>query len=263
MNRLVFLLLCASAVAEVQAGYTLENPKVSAHEPIILSFWISNNSTEVVKADLGLNRKQAFLLSGTRPDGKPLNARPALGAGLDFEGRIAIEPGKRFTQKLVLNEWFDFAQLGSYELRVSLSNPIRTEGGQALIATDEFVARVEVGPSNAQELSLACEKLAREAAETDDYDSAVQAATALSVIDDPSVVPYLARLLDASAPIQTVVISALERFANFEAVNALTTALESRSKATASLARVALERIAITSPDPQLRTRARESLNRQ
>lgn len=263
MKRLVILFLCGSAVAQVVAGYRLENTRVSAQEPIILSFFVSNNSAAVVKVDLGLNGTQGFLLSVTSPDGKRVTVRPTSASELDFLGMTSIEPGRRFTERLVLNKWFDFSQLGRYELRAMLTNPIRTEEGRDLLRTDEFAERVEVGPSNPQELSLVCERLTREASGTDSYESAVEAATALSVIHDPMVVPYLARLLDVDAPIQTTIVPALEHISNLEAATALAVALKSKSGLTVSLAQAALTRIATTSADPIVRTKAKEFLNRQ
>src|SRR5258706_12800797 len=58
--------------AEVKPSYSLQQTQLSLHEPLVITFRINNESTEIVSLDLGQDRKGGFLFTVTSPDGTTL-----------------------------------------------------------------------------------------------------------------------------------------------------------------------------------------------
>ena len=83
-------------------------------DPLYAIFSVQNNTGEVIQLDLGLDRKEAFEFSITSPDGAvhqtgKLQHDPDGGFGAI--GNVSIAPGQTYSQRLLLNEWYDFRHL--------------------------------------------------------------------------------------------------------------------------------------------------------
>jgi hypothetical protein len=90
-------------------------------EPLYATFSVENNTSKAIQFDLGLNRKDVFALSITLPDGTvhqtdTLQHDPDGGFGAI--GYVSIAPGRTYSQRLLLNEWYDFPTSGTYTVRL-------------------------------------------------------------------------------------------------------------------------------------------------
>jgi hypothetical protein len=87
---------------------------LTLHEPIVVQFSIENGSPELARLDLGLDRKENFIIEIGQPDGVRVQARQfPMHDGLNRRGRVSVASGDRYQQKLVLNDLSSFDQTGS------------------------------------------------------------------------------------------------------------------------------------------------------
>lgn len=162
-------------------------------EPVYATFSVENNTTKAIQFDLGLNRKDAFEFSITSPDGAihqtgKLQHDPdgAFGA----IGNVSIAPGQTYSQRLLLNEWYDFPTSGTYTVRLTTN--------LAFQAPDPIT--VTIGAKNEQHLRDLCSALATQALSyIPPHEEQSDAALALSHIRDPIAVPFLQQILESGS----------------------------------------------------------------
>jgi len=249
-------IVVAGSGERVIVAYHLESPTLTLHEPVRLIFDLQNRSEKPVKLDLGYDRKGSFRLTVTRPGGKREEV-PQLGprgaGGLSRIETIRVASGERYTQSLLLNEWTEFKQPGVYQLAVRLSKPIESEEGSALVAVRPFRVSLTILPRDERELARGAAALASTIEITQSTEEYREAALALSYINDPIAVPFLARTLRSGKYVEAEAIEGLERIGNADAVQVLISAFEegkaahgdvgSQRKLRANLAEQALQRL--------------------
>jgi len=121
-------------------------------------------------------------------------------------------------------------------------------GGQ-----QSFRATLEIGPRDQEALARGCEALASGVEASGSYERSAENALALSYVNDPVAVPYLARSLMANKLVEPIAIEALERIGTPEAVRALGPALNMSTNHSSILAKSALARIQTRTADPEVR----------
>lgn len=244
---------------EVTASYSLAETRFSLNEPLILNFAVTNGSGQPVKLDLGQDRKEAFRVAITRPDGKRIELPPLTREGFSVVGEVQIAPQQTYTQRLLLNEWFDFSSPGQFLIEIRLGNPIRAN--EAVAAVDKgFRTTVEIGPRDAERLRQLSTTLARQVAAASSYEEAAEAAHLLSHIKDAAAVPSLEKVLHTGRGVEPIAIAGLERIGGGEAVQVLISALSSPVGEMSMLARSALGRIEQATSDPALKERIHRAL---
>jgi hypothetical protein len=264
---LVFLFLIAHAACDGEAQpqslggavikYSLPTHRLVLHEPVVLEFSVKNETNTRVVLNLGQDRKGGYEFSVTPPGGEKLRLRRYAHAGIARVGRLSIEPGLIFSQRLILNEWYDFATPGRYDLEGRLVEPIE---GTAYEERDPgFHGVIEVGPEDVRKLKVICDSLAKKVVESRTYEDAAQAALALSYVKDPVAVPYLERILAANKSIQLIAVQGLERVGDDNAIRALGSALGLPGDASI-LARAALQRLASETADAARKETIKEIL---
>src|SRR5215471_15181880 len=77
-------------------------------EPLYATFSVQNNTNVAVQLDLGPNRKDTFELSITSPDGATHQTGKLNQGELAANGNVLIAPRQTYSQRLLLNEWYDF-----------------------------------------------------------------------------------------------------------------------------------------------------------
>src|SRR5947208_1078397 len=99
----VFSVIFASCLAadesKVRVSYSFPSTQLTLHEPVVLMFKIDNESTQVVKVDLGQDRKSAFLFTVTSPDRTSVHLPELKHNGVSRVGNITVQPGGAFTQR--------------------------------------------------------------------------------------------------------------------------------------------------------------------
>ncbi|HKV82817.1 MAG TPA: hypothetical protein VJP02_32010 [Candidatus Sulfotelmatobacter sp.] len=253
-----FALFCDAAAsrqiaADVKISYILPQRQLSLNAPVIVTFTVKNESSRPIKLDLGQNRKGGFVFELVQPDGTRIRL-PQYGIdGMSRPGTLSVRPGQDFSEKLILNEWYQFKKPGSYGLEARLTQPILFENGLVAAVNTRSVGRIEIGPRNIAKLESVCEKLSEQIEESDSYEDYSDAALELSYVTDPIAVPYLQKAFVTRKLIQPIVIDGLERIGDGTAARALISFLRGENGDTAALIRYALRRIQKETADPALR----------
>ncbi|HTU45090.1 MAG TPA: hypothetical protein VMF91_08515 [Bryobacteraceae bacterium] len=245
--------------------YKLVSTNVSLHEPILMRVMIFNHLNSATRINLGQDRRQAFELSIDKPDGKTVLSNLPLHEGASRSWVVGIEPGDTYMETLVLNEWYPFAEVGTYQIRVRL---IRVPGAQqelpAGFASWAVLPRVDVLPRDAARLSAVCEELKAKLETSNSYDEVTDAAVELSYLDDPVAVPYLqAMAVFKSGAFSGLAAQGLERVGGEAAANALIALTKDPNLEVSSTARFWLSQLGQATKDPSLRGRISEALEQQ
>src|SRR5262249_48342702 len=149
-----------------------------------------------------------------------VSRRPTLEpSGVHRIGEVPLEPGARYTRDFVIDEWYDFEQVGKYEIRGSLRFPIKAEGHSGL-PPGEVSQSVMIEPPNELALRRRSAELAGRALSPADFpgESDVDAARALSFIRDPVAVSYLIQTLASPRLyVRSIALRGIARFSTIEA----------------------------------------------
>jgi HEAT repeat protein len=206
----------------VAAFFNLQDPKVTLHEPVYMNFSVSNHLAEALDIDLGFDRKESFRFSITRPDGSIARAGPYRRGGLGVTGSVTVGPGQTYTQAILLNEFFDFGQLGDYVIVAEITTPFRTTSGRAVRGIPPANVTLHLAGRDPKRLVEVSDRLTKEAIQPGSQ-SAMEAAFALAYVRDPVAIPYLNRVLgeatDSAAKYWAV--KGLARIKSPDAINAL------------------------------------------
>ncbi len=220
-------------MAKLGIASSLSKSRLTLHEPVNLIFTIKNRLTQPIKINLGQDRKQFFLFTITQPNGSSVTLPQLKREGISvLSSELSLEPGETYTQKLLLNEWFDFPIPGKYRIQVQLAKPIQTEEGASTEEGTRSYTILEVEPRNAESLKLVCATLSEHLKASTSYEEAAEAANELSYIKDPVAVPYLKEALMSEQMVESIAVKGLERIGGDEAVEALTSAQKGQSSET-------------------------------
>lgn len=248
---------------DVSVSYSLEQSVITMHEPVVVRFDVLNKSTQPIKLQLGLDRKENFALALQWPDGST-HKRPPLPRreGVRRVGNVDLGPGERLRHPLLLNEWAGFPGPGAYEIDVRLLTPIEMSSG-AKIVSEPYHASFKVLPRDESRLKAACERLVQQIESTADVGKGNDAASALASVNDPIVVPYLERALRSGRYVEHPIMDGLVRVGTEDAAQVLITVVkespawppntDTSAGTRAVLAWQALHRIAATTSNERLK----------
>jgi PBS lyase HEAT-like repeat-containing protein len=244
----------------VSTSYSIAQRRLALFEPVYVNFEIVNASHGLVRVDLGQDRKGGFALRITPPGGVSQQLPPYSRDGMSRIGELTLQPGEKYSEQLLINEWYQFAAPGRHVLEIRLVEPIVAQDGTEILKDRGFREVLDVGPRDKRALVATCEALVNQIDASNSYEGAAKAAFALSYIKDPVAVPYLEKALSARKLIEPIVISGLERIADDSAVSALIAALKSSDNNISMLARGALQRIRAQASDSALQQEIENAL---
>jgi hypothetical protein len=245
------------SVAQAKVEMSLQRPRITLHEPVELTFDVTNNDQNSVQIDLGRDRKENFKITLTTPTGEKIHLPQLRKSGMTRSPDVTIATGENYHQTLVLNEWYDFKQVGFYQIEVELAKPALSNG--AVVAGQEpFDLTLNVDPRDETALANRCESLAADIIAFPSYEVAAERALALSYVNDPVAVPYLKRVLLANKSVEVFAINGLRRVATPDAVQVLGLALT--MDYTSAFARAALSGIENETADPQVKEQIRRMM---
>ena len=209
--------------AGVVISYTLQSQHLTLHEPVIVTFNATNSASQPIKLDLGADFTQYFSFIIASPDGTAHRLGYTPSEGAHVEGEPLLEPGESYSQRLLINERYDFPVSGQYKIQVNL---MQRTGAQADYSKDPrdpgLRATLQIGPRDESVLSQTCDNLAKDVEGAKSYKEATEAAFALSYINDPVAVTYLKRvMLSNKFPVASIAILGLARIGNDAAIQAL------------------------------------------
>lgn len=229
---------------DISISFTLSESSVTLNEPVFVDFSVHNRLQESIRLDLGHNRKSNFEFTITEPDGSIVSGRRPGEEGLGRLGDIPLKPDERYSQRLMVNEWYQFIELGDYKIEIKLTKPLITRSGALIEPEPSGFLPLRILPLDQKRLNQVCQNLLHIAIESPDIEEAAEAALALSYVNDPATVPYLAKGLKERGLIWQYAIPGLARIANAEAIEILVSTMKSKDpELGASLARFFLHEL--------------------
>lgn len=228
---------------------TLAKTAFTRHEPILLKLAIENSADEPLPVSLGYDREGAFIFTVKRPNGSVIELpRKQVREGISRVGEFTVGGRDSYIQQLILNEWYDFADAGVYEIAFRISSRTETEK----VCLDKRFS-IEITPLDRSQLQQACSELVETVKRnSNNAGNILDAAKALLAVKHPLAVPFLEEALKANRAVYWLVISGLEQIGNEEAVKILIPMLENPNPEDSEflLARSALSRIQQRTTDP-------------
>ena len=213
------------------------NNYLTQGQPVVLTLTLENRSFEDVVFDLGYAREGAFQFKLKQDQGEWIDLpQKKVREGISLVPKVPIPPQGSYSQQLILDEWYKFNQLGKYSISVTLPN--------SLCQKSEL--DFEILPFDAELLSEFCDRQVNEIRKnTLHYGKAADAAKVLATIDYSLAVPFLVKALEANPMVDSILIPAIERIGDKEAVAFLISFLEKNVSSSSSyeLVRPALVRL--------------------
>ncbi len=225
---MIKLLLCILALAIstklpgepvkcVTTSLKLVSDTVTLHEPAFIQFLARNDCSYQAHIDLGYDRLAAFKFTITTPSERVDRPQLEMSEGISRIGSVPIDPGETYKQTLVLNRWIEPTETGQYRVDAQVTLEILTPGERA---QGDFAhsLTLQVLPRNPERLEKVANSLLEQAGSVRDKAQAMEAALALSYMDDPVAIPYLEKLLNRDSSLAGYASAGLERIATPDAV---------------------------------------------
>lgn len=182
-------------------------------EPILLRLKLENSSYEPRVVNLGYDREGALLFRLVPPDGLLIDLpQTKIREGISLVGEVEIPAQESHSQQIILGNWYRFTEPGPY--RVALKIPNSPCARQEL--------RFEITPEDLDRLKSVCNEL-MDAIEKNKnhYEKAADAAKALAQVYNPIAVPFLTKALESNPMVSSIVIPALGRIGDKQAIQSL------------------------------------------
>jgi hypothetical protein len=226
-----------AAAQTVSVTVSLEKDVVTQHEPMLVDIAVENRSPYPIQFDPGYDHDRIHLKM-VDPDGRVSeDHQVAVREGMRFSQATVVAPGHSYLSSILLNDWFRFEKLGRYE--IDLSVPSATSLASGPLSAVKSTLFVTLLPRDQFELQKACENLLTRVEDPRSSSSAIVAAKALSVIEDPVSIPFLAKAMKRRE-FMGLMIAALARAGTPEALRFLADASRSDDTETRNMARSAL-----------------------
>ena len=212
---------CYAQGVPVSFSWQIPEPEISLHEPVILRLSVTNNSTDVANLDLGADFAQGLLVTIITPDGRTIAKPPFEPFGITSFGKARLEPGANYVHEFIMDRWYDFESVGTYEIRVKLRYPLLI-GSRSVAPPGEASKAILIKARDESALYRRCAALADRASDPRAGEKGRDAAEVLSYVRDPVAVPFLVRLADSPLnPVRSKALVGLARSSSPEAIDAL------------------------------------------
>jgi hypothetical protein len=215
--------LCHAQGVPVSFSWQIPEPEISLHEPVILRLSVTNNSSDVANLDLGADFAQGLLVTIITPDGRTIATPPFEPNGITRMGKARIQPGADYVHEFIMDRWYDFESVGTYEIRVKLRYPLLI-GNRSVPPPGEASKAILIKARDESALYRRCAALADRASDPRAGEKGPDAAEILSYVRDPVAVPFLVRLADSPSLfllVQSKALVGLARSSSPEAIDAL------------------------------------------
>lgn len=241
--------------------FTLAVSNITFNEPVFVDFSVRNQHSESIHFDLGHNRKSHFEFTISEPNGSVVHAPRLSEEGLGLLGKVTLQPNEKYTQRLVINEWYQFPEPGDYTINVKLASPIVTQSGAMIEPEPSGSLSLHIAPRNLERLRQVCQNLYRRASRSSTVEKKTEATLALSHVRDPIAVSYLEKGLSNGRLSWQYAIPGLARIANAEAIDVLIAVMQKNDPESGSaLARFVLSELKEKIQDAGLKDKIERAL---
>jgi len=242
-----------AAHAEYPAGlvsFRFEKGSLGKGEPVMADVTLRDTLSKPIDIDLGGDGYGNIAISIVNPEGQRIDRGPIDGRNrLVFSGRVHLEPGETYRETLVLNEWFEFGEIGHYTVTFGLNSE----------SAPPVALPLEVKPRDEAELKELCSELVSRVMDTRLALDSLAASKALSFVQDPIAIPSWVQLLKRPGYVDSA-IAGLARIGSADAARALISNLGLPDEHTRSSIRSTLEAMADQTTDEDLRQNIRGAL---
>lgn len=210
------------SISGVALSLEAVKPTVTLGEPIIVVLSIRSSLQESIRVDLGKNHQQGLVFTVQDPLGRVSEQRipwPPEG-GIYVPGEETLQAGQEYRQELLLNEWYQPKEPGTYSFCGRIEPPVADESGREIGTLAPAPLVIEVLPRDQAVLRAVCEDL-EGPARSANAEVASRAARALAHVNDPVAVPFLKRVLVARGHGAYYAIEGLGRIGGRAAIEAL------------------------------------------
>lgn len=211
--------------------------------PVYVELVISNELVEPREVDLGAGQKAALVLTISKDGQHEGSFRYPIVSGLSRIGWIKVGGSGQSRKRILLNEWYDFAVPGKYQIQVAANLRMRSESVVSSVGVESNTIVLDVLPYESSKLDAACRSLRDIALGSDGAEAASEATLALSLVRDPIAVPYLEEVFRNGLFAKSIAADGLQKIRNAAAVNALVQALRDNRDETADISRSVLQRL--------------------
>src|SRR5579863_694039 len=240
--------------SKIDIHFRAQEPILTLHEPIVVFFEVHNRLSEPIDITVGSLSRQFFEFTLRTPSGQVLRRDPFEGTADTVTvgtGKVTVEAGGEYSEPLVMNRWFPFTTEGTYLLNTELTSNVETANGS--FRAEPRSIELQVGHRDTTKLTSICTMLAQKAELASTADAAKFPVLALSHIDEPIAVPFLAQVLSSHVLAYQEAVLGLERIGNDDAVEVLLSMLNEKYGDVSVLATQSLARLQERIVNPKLK----------
>ena len=245
----------------VDVSFSAEHSSVTLHEPDYILLSIRNGLSEPIEFDLGLNKKIRFEFSIIDPDGKKIRIPRLKQEGHGLSGKLSLASMGIYTQRLLLNEWYQFLSPGTYTVKASLDVTFRRASGLPVGSNLSGSMSQHILLRDEEQLRRVCVDLTSEALGAPSLQRRRDAAFALDYVLDPVAVPFLGQVLADGRVVQAYGAVGLSRIGNEEAIGILISNLNVKDPELLSVIVLELRQVEGRTRDQGLRDRIKTALS--
>lgn len=171
----------------VTITYATDNV-ITMKEPAVIVMTINNASAQAVNTDLGFDFKDNLKVGITSPSEAVCENANKVDEGqvsMGAKGLIYVGPGKMYRQRIVLNHYCRFDEIGKYTIKVGINAAIKSNAGNEIACDKNATLVISVTPRDENALQSRCDEYLFAMRKLQDTQQIMDAADELSYIDDP------------------------------------------------------------------------------
>jgi len=228
---------------------------LSIGEPVLITWTLTNLTTEPVRVNLGGFSREHFIIRITEPNGNIVEALRLRPSGFHSIGIFTIEPTAMLTQHLVLNLWATFRKTGVYGIQIGIAeSPVRIRDNAPLEGNFTAAVKIEFSTRNEKRLKERYKDLYERLMDADSVEEAATFRTALTLAGDELTIPFLAQTLTNNRMIlENDIFPALARIGTQQAADVLIPYVNDPKGLISVYTRAALIQIRDKTPDAALK----------
>jgi hypothetical protein len=206
-----------AASAEVLFRLIPSEQVLTMGEPIFVTLEVKNNSSELIKFDLGRNQVENLVFTLTGPGGEVFEGPRLRPSGIYLPGEISLLPQSSFSKVFLVSDWFEVEEVGRYTLHLGIAPDRPDEGSPFEVLGPVYL---EIAPRDPGKLSKACRNAAEDALHGN-AEEQLDASKTLAHLSDVICISLLGQVLRESDFGKEGAIKALSRIDHLETIRAV------------------------------------------
>jgi hypothetical protein len=235
------LSMTESTDGKIIVNFSSQTEKISKNMPVLATFTVSNQTSEIVSVNLGKNFEEGLRLTIEQPSGERLKLPTLVKDGLGSVGEFSLLPKTIHQNSLLLNKWFEFEQIGRYMISAELAHPVRGPSGEIKTLNGKMSFEIHIVPEDRQEILLLANSLfAKVTVRGGSFQDVAEASDSLSYIKSPIAATFIEKAIILNPMVASILIPGLARIGGPTARSSLRRLAKSKDRDTADLARSSL-----------------------